>query len=184
MRSLFFFKCERKRVLTLRSPKICCFFGETEIPDSFIELATQKIDREIRLAIREGYKTFITCLDAGANLLFIQALLKLQEEKPILKLQIALPYTQQAEDSITRETVESILSKTVHLRAKFSSLDPEETIRERDRLVLERARKIILLGHSDNFVMKHGIFQAEDKQVSLISLSSSLPGADSPATDQ
>ena len=72
--------------------KTCCVTGHRTIPKSELERGREELEREIRIAVAEGYTHFISGFAEGADLLFADIVLRLKQESPYLTLEAALPY--------------------------------------------------------------------------------------------
>mgnify|MGYP001054123424 CR=1 FL=1 len=72
--------------------KTCCVTGHRTIPESELERVREELEREIRIAVAEGYTHFISGFAEGADLLFADIVLRLKQEYPYLTLEAALPY--------------------------------------------------------------------------------------------
>ena len=56
--------------------KTCCVTGHRTIPESELERVREELEREIRIAVAEGYTHFISGFAEGADLLFADIVLR------------------------------------------------------------------------------------------------------------
>lgn len=79
------------------SGKTCCVTGHRVLPSGKFEYVQRELEREIRLAVSDGYRHFISGFAQGADLLFADIVARLAAENPALVLEAALPYRKRVE---------------------------------------------------------------------------------------
>jgi len=70
----------------------CCVTGHREIPIDRLDFIKQELDREIRLALMEGYRTFLTGFAKGVDILFAECVSTRVDKYPEVFLEAVLPY--------------------------------------------------------------------------------------------
>lgn len=74
----------------------CSFTGHRYISGSKLRELSDKLQHELRLLIDEGYTSFISGGAIGFDLLAARTVIKLREEFPHIRLDLALPCADQA----------------------------------------------------------------------------------------
>ena len=72
--------------------KTCCVTGHRDIPPDRIPEVLGALEREVSIAVREGYTRFISGFAEGADLLFAEAAVLWTGSRPEYSLVAALPY--------------------------------------------------------------------------------------------
>jgi len=72
--------------------KSCCVTGHREIPADKLDFVKQELDREVRLALMEGYRIFLTGFAKGVDILFAECVSTRIGKYPDVFLEAVLPY--------------------------------------------------------------------------------------------
>lgn len=74
------------------SNKTCCVTGHRDIPADKTDFVRVQLQKEISLAIKDGYTIFISGFAKGVDLLFAEGVAEEKKKHPELFLEAALPY--------------------------------------------------------------------------------------------
>jgi len=72
--------------------KTCCVTGHREIPINQIAYVREELQKQIHVAIQDGYTRFISGFAKGVDLLFAAIVVEEKKQYPNLMLEAALPY--------------------------------------------------------------------------------------------
>jgi len=72
--------------------KNCCVTGHREIPADKLDFVKSELDREVRLALMEGYRTFLTGFAKGVDILFAECVSTRLDKYPDVFLEAVLPH--------------------------------------------------------------------------------------------
>lgn len=135
--------------------------------DMDIPLLEQRLEQEIKAAIDQGYRTFLTGLAMGVDLWASEIVLQLKEENPAIRLVCFQPCETQAESWPLewRTLYHNIIQQSDHtycLQYQYS----DDCMLRRNRIMVELSSKVIAVhdGRSDGgtaytvkYANKHGI---------------------------
>jgi len=72
--------------------KTCCVTGHREIPADKLDYVKRELEREIKAALEDGYREFITGFAEGVDILFARCVNERRGEYPDIFLEAAIPY--------------------------------------------------------------------------------------------
>jgi len=70
----------------------CCVTGHREIPADKLDYVKRELEREIRAALEDGYREFLTGFAEGVDMLFARCVNERREEYPDIFLEAAISY--------------------------------------------------------------------------------------------
>jgi len=70
----------------------CCVTGHREIPADKLDYVKRELEREIKAALEDGYREFLTGFAEGVDMLFARCVNERRGEYPDIFLEAAIPY--------------------------------------------------------------------------------------------
>ena len=93
--------------------KTCCVTGHREIPINQIAYVREELQKQIQVAIQDGYTRFISGFVKGVDLLFAAIVVEEKKQYPNLMLEAALPYAGRLKTN--DQNFHMLLTQTSHL---------------------------------------------------------------------
>ena len=120
--------------------KRCCFTGHRTVPAEKYIRTMQRLRQNVLKLYTEGYRVFNTGGALGFDTMAAQAVLKLKENFPDVKLHLYLPHKQQAEkwapqDRAVYEYIKSISDKVVYSSEGYTPM----CMNSRNRALVDNA---------------------------------------------
>lgn len=118
----------------------CCVTGHRNIPEDKIPLVKQQLDNEIRKAIDDGFKVFISGFAEGADLLFAEIVTQYKTEHPQLFLEAAIPYPNRIKNG--SQYFRNLLQQCNGIKTVSDSYHPQ-CFEQRNRYMVQHSDRII-----------------------------------------
>ncbi len=116
----------------------CCFTGHRELSPRHIKLLPSLLDKILRTLISQGYHSFVSGGALGFDTIAAEAVLRLKEEFPHIRLIIVAPHAGQSEnwslsDQVTYERLREAADDYICLSAGYSP----SCMKKRNRFIVE-----------------------------------------------
>lgn len=89
--------------------KTACFTGHRDIPAERLWYVKEKLRREIKEAIADGYEIFMSGFAEGADQIACGIVLELKEKYPHIRLDAAIPYRERLQRLMHVEETKTLL---------------------------------------------------------------------------
>lgn len=121
--------------------KTCCISGHRDIPDDKIEYVRQELRKEVLSAIEDGFVTFLSGFEQGADLLFASIVAELKQENNLLELEAVIPFSERQgeKDEEYKRLIQYCDCVSVHNEDSCNSFF------KRKAIMLEESRRVIVV---------------------------------------
>ena len=127
---------------------ICCVTGHRDISEDTIQYVREKLLEEIRQAVQDGYKIFISGFADGVDLLFAECVLTLKEQYPTLFLEAAIPYANRLKSR--NANMQELLKKCSGMKVVCEKYKPDCFMLRNRYMVQQASRVIAVYDNRDN----------------------------------
>ncbi|MCL1909815.1 MAG: DUF1273 domain-containing protein [Kiritimatiellaeota bacterium] len=150
----------------------CCFTGHRELPADKIPEIKKRLEAAVRSLLVRGVRNFVAGGAVGFDMLAAEVVLGLRCEFPEIKLELALPFPEQAKNWKTendRETYDRILKQA----DAVVCVSPEHTARSmmrRNRYLVDSGRYCIAYITSEHSGTANTVNYAKQNGLEIINL--------------
>ena len=118
--------------------EICCFTGKRKIPQNNLKAVEDYLKNEVKRAISEGYKVFLSGFAEGVDLLAAKIISEEKQENAEIKLIAMLPYASRGKAKEIQE-----LLKECEEICVISEKNTRDCYYKRNRAMIDRASLVI-----------------------------------------
>jgi uncharacterized phage-like protein YoqJ len=148
---------------------VCCFTGHRpeKLKTSEAQIKTG-LQKEIRLALADGYTSFVSGMARGVDLWAAQLVLDLKKENPNLQLLCAVPYAGFAKKWPTewQRQFHAVLAAADDVKVFHPSFS-YASFQERNRWMVDHSARIIAVYHGERGETYNTIRYAEQRHVQV-----------------
>ena len=171
-------KEEISSYVKLLNAHICCFTGHRpqSLPWKFNEQderclkMKEQLRNEIIKAIKNGYKTFISGMALGFDMICAEMVLELKKTYPFIKLIGAIPCKTQDKlwNEKDKQRYRSLLTQLDSIRCIYDDYIGPECMLERNRFMINNSSLVIALFNGTNGGTKKTLDYAKERGVKTI----------------
>ncbi len=117
--------------------KTVCFTGHRDLPEAKKQAVYAALQKEVALAIEEGYDTFISGFANGVDIMAAEIVAEYKKKNPLLLLYAYLPY------------FERVLQKKPAFQTLLKACDMVKIVRQNYDMGSYHARNRLMVDHAD-----------------------------------
>ncbi len=122
----------------------CCFTGKRKIPQNSLKDVEEYLRNEVKRAISEGYKVFLSGFAEGVDLLAAQIVSEEKQENAEIRLIAMLPYASREKAKVVQE-----LLKESDEICVISEKNTRDCYYKRNRAMIDRASLVLSITNNE-----------------------------------